>query len=483
MSSAHEIGSLESSISYAFGEYFRVPIASSNGKATNPSYEFFSRLEKAAAGIISFFVNSRYLSQNHTHHTLRASGAPSPFDSGVRVPLFFVRFSSLMRQNFTNKKAPWALDVLKVSYQGLDSDGKVVMIVEAQMQRDKAIPQIKLVRETIDKDVAFNPHWGLFALRTRAEVGEPVMQNVVERLKRIERLIQFVGVVQKSNLPCERVSLGRIVFSYSSTPPLKADVSFAGDRPMTMNLDAGNPHLRIKDFLVDLLNSEGTSAYKGFEDGAPTNGRYGRGAGGDAERSGFYLATKIMHLTLPLLLTIGEIENQHVAGEMYVLHRSADWLQISYRNPTVCKVEIKLRQRRDEYRWFVSLNRSRNPAPGEESERTRAVVAGMNQLFLNNGEGWMGLKTGISASRDGIAEVVRKIDELMWKISGGEEERKTSEQIQAEAIEAIEMQAERKESVLREKMERQKQEGDEGAEKTTGKDVRRTASNVVVLDE
>ncbi|KAH0542934.1 hypothetical protein FGG08_002703 [Glutinoglossum americanum] len=487
--STHTTYSLESSISYTFGEYFRVPIASSNGKATNPSYEFFSRLEKAAAGIISFFVNSRYLSQKRIHHTLRASNAPSPFDSGVRVPLFFVRFSSLIRQNIANKKTPWALDVLKVTYQGLDSDGKVVIIVEAQMQKDKAIPQIKLVRETIDKDVAFNPHWGLFALRTRAEVGEPVMQNIVERLKRIERLIQFVGVVQRSNLPCERVSLGRIVFSYSSSPPLKADVGFVGDRPMTIDLDAGNPHLRIKDYLVDLLNSEGTSTYKDFEGGAVVNG--GGGAGGGAERSGFYLVTKIMHLSLPLLLAIGEIESQHVIGEMYVLHRSADWLQISYRAPTTCKVEIKLRQRRDEYRWFVSLNKSQYPttgAPAEENEKTRAVTVRFNQLFLDSGEGWMGLKTGISASRDGVAEVVRKIDDLMWKIGGGEGGRKAPEQIRAETTEAIEKRAEKKELVHKEKVEKvekEKREGGKDAEtKTAGsKDGQQTKHSVVVLDE
>jgi mediator of RNA polymerase II transcription subunit 14 len=483
-SSAHAVCSLESSISYTFGEHFRVPVASPNGKATNPSYEFFSRLEKATAGIISFFVNSRYLSQRHTHHTLRASSAPSTFDSGVRVPLFFVRFSSLMNQNFATKKTPWALDVLKVSYQGLDSDGKVVIIVEAQMQRDKAIPQIKLIRDTIDKDVAFNRSWGLFALRTRAEVGEPVMQNVVERLKRIERLIQFVGVVQRSNLPCERVSLGRIVFSYSSAPLLKADVCFAGDRPMTISLEAGNPHLRIKDFLVDLLNSEGAPVYKGFESAALANSRQENEASSDTERSGFYLVTKIMHLSLPLLLAIGEIENQHVAGEIYVLHRSADWLQLSYRSPAVCKVEIKLRQRRDEYRWFVSLSRTRYPpisASTEESEKTRAVLAGFNQLFLDSGEGWMGLKTGISASRDGIAEVVKKIDELMWRIGSGEEDRKAPEQIQAEVMEAIEKQAEKKESALREKLEAGMQE-EGSAEMAAGKDGR-TEGGVVVLDD
>ncbi|KAI9775723.1 MAG: mediator complex subunit [Geoglossum umbratile] len=478
---------LESSISFTFGEHFRVPIASASGKATNPSYEFFSRLEKAAAGIISYFVNSRYLSQSHVHHTLRPSStAPSPLDSGVRVPLFLVRFSSLMKQSFSGKKTPWALDVLKVSYQGLDSDGKVVIIVEAQMQRGRAAPQVKLVRDTIDKDVAFNPHWGLFALRTRAEVGEPVMQNVVERLKRIERLIQFVGVVQRSNLPCERVSLGRIVFSYSSTPPLRADVSFAGDRPMTISLDPGNPHLRIKDFLVDLLNSEGPSAYKGFEGNALSDGVQSSGSGGNAERGGFYLVTKIMHLSLPLLLTIGEIENRHIAGEIYIHHRSADWLQISYRKPTVCKIEIKLRQRRDEYRWYVSLSKTRYALgqPAEESEGTQAVTSALNQLFLDSGEGWMGLKTGISASRDGIADAVRKVDDLVWKIVCAEGERKPSEQIQVEAAEAIEQQAEKQEQLAREKMDVETKDGEgEKAVAGMGMGNGKAERNVVVLDE
>jgi mediator of RNA polymerase II transcription subunit 14 len=481
----HAIHSLESSISYTFGEHFRVPIASVNGKATNPSYEFFSRLEKAAAGIISYFVNSRYLSRNHIHHTLRASGAvPSPLDSGVRVPLFLVRFSSLMRQNFSDK-TPWALDVLKVSFQGLDPDGKVVMIVEAQMQRGRAVPQIKLVRDTIDKDVAFNPHWGLFALRTRAEVGEPIMQNVVERLKRIERLIQFVGVVQRSNLPCERVSLGRIVFSYSSTPPLKADVSFAGDCPMTINLEPGNPHLRIKDFLIDLLNSESPANYRGFDGNALIDGKQPSGSDSGVERSGFYLVTKMMYLSLPLLLAIGEIESKHVAGEIYIHHRSADSLQISYRKPTVCKVEVKLRQRRDEYRWFVNLGNTRYPAagpPAEASEKTRALTNAFNQLFLESGEEWIGLKTGISASRDGIADVMRKVDELVWRITEGEGERRSPEKIQAEATEAIEKQAEKQEEVAREKMDIEMK--DVGGEKAvSGKGDEKTDRNVVVLDE
>ena len=351
--------------------------------------------------MISLYVNARSLTHSNVQHALRAPAA-----AAGHLPGLLIRFSSLLSHAGRRRTPAWAKELLKVSYGGINSSsGQATILVEARLVQPKLF---EAVRNRVDDDVSFHPSSGAFAFRLHCQVGEPVVAQIRDRLMRIQRLIRFLHVVQRFKLPCESISLGRLIFRYSNEPSLRASIGFAGDAPMTLALDAGNPHLRLGDFLERLLNGEG--------------------------EAGLEQVTILLGLTLPLLRAIDELETTSAgAGEddkttpttLVILPRAADWLQLRYEHARAF-FDIRLRQRRDEVKWFVSedatalaaasardrsLAASTNPVP--PPTRPPQLTPALRALMKERGEGWTGLRTGIVAGVDGVAEVVRRIDAVV----------------------------------------------------------------------
>jgi len=245
------------------------------------------------------------------------------------------------------------------------------------------IPQIKLLTSRVDSSIAFHPSSGAFAFRLLSPVGQPIIPALLDRLKRIERLIRFLAVLKQYNLKYETISLGRIAFTYATNPlPLKADINFATDAPMRISFDKGNPHLRVKDFLTDLLNANG----------------------------GLEHVTLLLNIALPLLRALDAVEAPR-HGQMesvLILPRSAEWFQLRYSSPK-CRFDIRLRQRRDEVKWFLRDVSSQEEVGSRAEDLERMLRA----LFVHRGEGWFGLRTGIVASVDGVEGLVRRLDEVV----------------------------------------------------------------------
>src|SRR5690606_27573323 len=140
--------------------------------------------------------------------------------------------------------ANWATEFLRLRFMGLDGTGKAKVVVEGQAK--EPMTQLKM-REmsSSDADVTFHTASGGFALKFTSTVGETIVDDVIERLQRIERLIRFVSVIRRFRLSCRHVSLGRIVFIYAhtTTPIRTAEITFAGDE-VKLNLPEDSPHLR-----------------------------------------------------------------------------------------------------------------------------------------------------------------------------------------------------------------------------------------------
>jgi len=208
------------------------------------------------------------------------------------------------------------------------------------------------------------------------------------RLRHIERLIRFVDVVRKFKLKCETISLGRIVFTYSEDPLLKANIGLGGDAGMTMSLEKNNPHLLIQDFLIRHLNAE----------------------------NGLEHVTLLLGLTLPLVRTLDEIVKRPRKGEALVLPRAVDWFHLRFCNPD-CTFDIRLRQRRDEFKWFLRDGTDQHHI----KERKEDFASALKELFLESGEDWLGLRTGVAAGVNGVGDILLKIDECVRKFeSAGE---------------------------------------------------------------
>ncbi|KAI9823576.1 MAG: mediator complex subunit [Thelocarpon impressellum] len=392
-------GSLPAAVGHAFGDHQRIPVGPGSSKPVDPTYDFLCRLGKVSAGMILQYVNVRALGQARVEHSLRAA-RPSPGSGKVAMPALFIRFSSLMAHGSRRRLQAWAREVLKVTFRGVaSSSGVATVVTEARLIQPRLF---NAVHERVDDDIAFQPDTGAFAFRIRTPVGEPIVNHLRERLVRIERLILFLRVVRRFQLPCERLSLGRVTFRYSTTPPLRATVGFAGETPMTLELEAGNPHLRIADFLARLLNAKGTDA------------------------NGLEHVALLLGVTLPLFQALDEIEASAAAAtparNVLILPRAADWLQLRYEAPRAV-FDIRLRQRRDEVKWFISEDGGAAGAasvakPPALAEKLRALMGERREAGGGgNGEGWMGLRTGIVAGVRGVAEAVRRIDAVVREVS------------------------------------------------------------------
>lgn len=370
--------SSNSGLQHAFKSVYKVPLHDATSYATKPSYELLSQVERAAAGMISHFVDTRQLAQLNIPQVLQSSVS----DTSLRVPNLYIRFTvkNATPSLRTPERPTLALanETVKLSYHGLDPTcHEAVHVAEARLL--DTIPNIAALTSSIDSDLALHPKSGAFAFRIHTPVGTSSIPFLLERMKRIEQLIRFLGILKRFELHCETVTLSRLVFVYATEPkPLKAAVSYAAGAPMRISLESGNPHLRICDFLTSLLNGDGGLEY----------------------------VTSILRLTLPLMRAMSAIESAQEVTNVGILPRSAQWYQVRYSNPYV-RFDIKLRPRRDTVMWYVQ------EMPNKDGARSELFAEQIKALFNGHGKGWEGKRTGIAATVDGVEGLLNTIDELV----------------------------------------------------------------------
>jgi mediator of RNA polymerase II transcription subunit 14 len=335
-----------------------------------------------AAACISHFVNSRDLEHQNIQHRFAPSktlGATTS-SSGIQIPDLYIVFSSLM-------KASWSIDVLRISFHGLATqDGHCTLIVTGRTKE----PMTQLDSTNIpaeDSDVSVHPQSGSYVIRFIVPVGVSMIPQLVEKLHRIERLIRFVSIIRQFKLNCLHVSLGRIVFRYSETPKLSAEISFTGedDRAMTLNLPRDSPHIRIQELLQNHLNTLGLE-----------------------------VVIKSLRCTLPLLFAFETIEASLTptaqVDDFLVIIRSTDWFRLDYRNKKYM-LDIRLKHKRGILYWHIfdpGASGTGVPVPD------RAVCEDVKKIWVEAGDGWQGLKTGAAAELRAVPEVLLKCHEAVW---------------------------------------------------------------------
>ncbi|KZF22367.1 MED14-domain-containing protein [Xylona heveae TC161] len=373
---------------YSVNNAIRIPIRSETPNVPPTSYSFLCRLEGVAASMISHYVNTRDLARRGVAHSLRppsnsSSSTSSSENSSLagQIPTLFVQLSSLLCSPESSLRptvqTTWAKDVLRISYSGTSiEDGKLYSTIEARLK--EPLPGVDIINDRLDEDVVFHPKTGAFAFQLKTPVGTSIIDPIITRLKRIGRLTRFVDVVRRIKLKCETISLSRIVFVYNTTPLLlKADIGLGTDGTMSLNLDKGNPHLLIKDFLLAFLNND----------------------------NGLEHVTLLLRLTAPLVLALDKISRNVNA---IVLPRSIDHYHVRYSNPP-CTISIRLRQRRDENKWFISDASDQNTLESRKPEFKEAL----KDLFMSDGPDWKGLRTGIATGMMAVGDVLDQLDNLV----------------------------------------------------------------------
>lgn len=425
-----------------------------------------SSLNTFAAGMISNYANTLALHSrrcNYMQHQINPSRA-------ITIPSIYMLVEDILPSSKKGGRE-WAKNAMRLTFQGIeivpqtqaaadnDSNGastpstqlqvsqtpgpgiqqigsqglrkltqreeNAFMVIEARMLLPKA-KSIESINPQVDPDIAFDSRTGSFAFRLRCRVGEAVIDKLVEVAVRVERLVDFAQVLGKHeksrSLKCGTVSLGRITFTYGNTPPsvdvnsmdldhetrgYQATIDFSSvESTMSLILERGNPHIRVLDYLQKVLNS--------------TEGLNG-------------VAT-LLAQTLPVNRVLDSIESNwplpnNPENEMFVNVRATDCYIIRYSirqlpakdsktEPTrrTYMFRVGLRVRRGEPWWWVQRT--------DKDSRTResdALDQALKPLWTSWGAAWLGMRVSGVAQKDGIQELLEKLDETMRTFATSEE--------------------------------------------------------------
>lgn len=356
-----------------------------SGQIVDHDYIFLSRLAVGSAGICSQFVNCRALRAAKVKYELRLPSGKLE----LRAPRMHVQYWTLIKtrslKGFGLKDNVFPR--VAIGYQGLTGDGgEALIITQAAIKTPTDFSGI--VTESIDNDIAFNQYTGVFSFTLHTPVGQSVVEKVVERLGRIERLQHFMRIIRQHSLRCSSVSLTRIDFTYSQNPPLSAQVFFDGDYPMRLSFATGNPHLYIVDHLSRFLNAEG----------------------------GFDHIVRLLAVTLPVCRALEAIErdSQNI-GQVGIMPRSADMILLRYHNSGV-SFDLRLRHRQDNLLWTLKEYDDEKREPGaSRQEKLSTLAAELKIYFSKSGAGFKGFRTSIMAEIDAIEEVIKGLHVLVKK--------------------------------------------------------------------
>ena len=380
---------------------YRIPMDLWPFIAFHPTKETLQQIERSAAGFISQHIDARVLAHAKIWHKIPpVPNASYDFPiilqfTGPRVPKFAK----------VGKNIPWASGLVKLEYKGLSSErGAAVHVASVRLERDVlliagAVSSIPFLKVSLaNKSLAF---------RLQNRVGDSCIGTLYRFLILTERLFRLTVTAKDRGLQLAKItSLDEISLGYkqpmSRHLPYRAMIRLDHNKPDRLTLPGGNPHLRIADFLNNRLAADGLDSL-----------------------------ISALEFTLPLMTTFSSLETKRDASEFSILPRSEYWYTIRYRHvpppsPTssssapapkaiTSRIEIRVRDRRGNSMWFIPeegiLSR---PTTSGSATSDDDLYKSLRAVTRGRGEGWQGKSGGIVADANGIAEVVRRLDEILW---------------------------------------------------------------------
>ena len=420
----------------------------------DPTFDLLQIVEKTAAALVLQFVDCRELTGRKIEYGQRQ---PSAASKELAVPDLCIRLPENVLASPSNAKhpPPWCHEYIKSSFLGLSRSRTQIRTVVSGRLMDK-ISYVDSVSERMDPTLAFHPQSGTFAFRLGASIGESTIPELLERLARIRKLINFIDTIRKHGFSCSTVSLTSLTFAYGGfsteadtdiSEGFSTTISFPSEGNMRLSFEARSPHLCIADFLNSILNDP---TGQGLDDVART-----------------------LRATFPVLRTLYSLEScyqvENSTSRFHLLPRSATCYRIRYSNGNVVlEYEIRLRQRMDSLVWNLSLGKigltrkavhgGADPAipsknedfgskpngknkPGlaaskdvqaksgskpdpqrsnPDSPIARSNLETVTQAWANmtreRGPQWSGLGSGMMAHADGVEACVKRVDEAMREL-------------------------------------------------------------------
>ncbi|KAH8880682.1 MED14-domain-containing protein [Thozetella sp. PMI_491] len=399
----------------------RLPLDSG---ASDLSDAFLNSLTVFVAGIVTHYTDLRELGRNQIKHDLREPSGFSPIP-GIKLPVLSVRLSALLRETSSRRRA-WAKDSVTISFRGvrnvLDEQEPVQGAVVSQAYRrapktefvaearltvaDKS--KFSLLKGQVDHDVQFNARTGQFVMRLKTEVGGSIVTLLASRLEALQRLVYLVEAIRQGGkgVSLQSVSLTQISFTYENGAPASTSVFSGPSQPprrwrtmldlrssgqMSITLEKGNPHLRVKDILSRLIAHQ-------------------------LEQLPLWL-----QLTLPLFRALDKMDDDwekiylNNQGTLEYFPRDLQWIVIRYTLPGPPQqirrrfnLDVRMRPRRGKLQWHVTRLEHEPAAKNPNDEFNRILK---QKVWSNHGQGWKGLMTGAAADpHTGIEPLLGLID-------------------------------------------------------------------------
>ncbi|KAG5929425.1 hypothetical protein E4U42_005892 [Claviceps africana] len=328
-------------------------------------------------------------------------------------------------------KKAWAEDVVNLSFKGIKSLAPTEVLNEDGLRdtrlicTSEAIIKAKIPTKfaslsgLADGDVSYDPRRGQFLLHIERVVGKSLLETLKSRIMAVDRFVNFLEAMDsaRGSITTDLVTLRRITFHYSDTTWNRQqaeeqkhgqDVIEGQESRSTMRwrvvldlakkdidieLEKGNPHLRVLDLMRKLVNCE--DGISGLMSWLPTS--------------------------LPALQAIDEIASHWVPfvtagrGHFEFSMKTVAWMNLTYTIRTGKKkqsrktvsLDVRLKRRRGEAWWHVW--RSDHDADSQD-----VVSKALKRVWDSKGQGWLGLATGAAGRpQGGVVAMLLAVDEAI----------------------------------------------------------------------
>lgn len=454
-----------------------------------PTYELLRTLEVRASAMICFYINAKELHATKVPFTLstqpRRRARTLECSSVFQMPDLYLSTKALLSQHGNgrpttpNDKVSWTKQVLQISFNGLEQahqasldrsviDGSNVhnfkspsttqssqslpsqstpvasqsvsqMPLQPPMQASvlstdailiarghlSSLMPSSLLSKPVD-NVSFHPNSGGFAFRLSSKVGDAVIEPVTDQLRRVQRLVDFVNVVQRypDTIIADSVGLQRVEFGYwytafpaedgsaveskieraaiefPATSDAKSDAAIP--LPPKLVLENGNPHIRVVNYLSDLL----------------------------ASQLGLEALVKCLSLTLPIVrgLNLAEESWSEICAttrnKFTVVSRAADWHFLKYafdlgeRGTVKLDLELSCQCRQGESWWWLKKVRPLRDRSTPSSGQIAVDTVLRQKVWEAPATGlWEREVGGVYARVGGAEKMLLAVDEVLRGIA------------------------------------------------------------------
>ncbi|KAK4228993.1 mediator of RNA polymerase II transcription subunit 14 [Podospora fimiseda] len=402
--------------------FTKIPMSSDQLRLSD---KFFENLTLFASGMISRIADLRLLHHKRIDYNIRECLSYGG-TTQVKMPILNVRLSALTSPTTNPHAVSWAQEYVSIVFKGLQSSRTVKLPTEPGQASeeddegpDKVIAEARIavknhssfqfLKGNIDQNILYDPKSGTFTVRFRREVGSPLFTILSDEILDLERLLDLVQAIHRAGecVALESVTLRQVVFTYGSKPlqgaqgaqdataepPKRWRVTWnhSPSHGVTVNLEQGNPHLRVIDFIQKMAKS-------------PSKGQ---------------IPTWLVN-TLPLYRALEKLnnawENFETQRFCLIFHKALNWVTIRFCLPTgvgqprrVVNLDIKPQTRRGRLMWHVGRAETDRDSRNENDEFN--IILRQRVWTAKGDDGYTGLVNSAAANLDhGIENCIAQID-------------------------------------------------------------------------